>query len=67
MQRPDSVVTFGVEARKWLSRLAGGAETIDGLSRATTTGGATARVGAPSALITDCDNPHGLYSRLKRI
>lgn len=46
MGRPDSIAKYGDEARKWLSRLAGGAETIDGLSRDATTGGRTIRVGA---------------------
>lgn len=43
MSRPDSIGAFGVEFRKWLSRLAGGAETIEGLSSATSTGGSQMR------------------------
>jgi hypothetical protein len=31
--RPDTITKYGDEARKWLSRVAGGAETIDGLTK----------------------------------
>ncbi len=57
--RPDSIGVFGAEARKWLSRLAGGAETIDGLSRETSTGGAVARIGAPASRIFDREDTSG--------
>lgn len=56
MQRPDSIASFGTEARKWLSRVAGTAETIDGLSRATTTGGAQVRISGPTEQTFDRSN-----------
>lgn len=39
MGRPQTIEDFGILARQWLSRLAGGAETIDELDRATSSGG----------------------------
>lgn len=66
MGRPDEVGTWGVEYRKWLSRLATGNETIDALSNAAPTGGAISRVSAPASLVFDRDNPDNRYNARDR-
>jgi hypothetical protein len=68
MSRPDEIAKYGDAARTWLSRLAGGAETIDGLSRATSTGGTQLRISAPEENVFDrCNTSQRFNSRDPRL
>lgn len=62
MGRPDEIGTWGLEYRKWLSRLATGNETIDALSNIGTTGGFQGRISAPTENVFDRDNASGGYA-----
>lgn len=56
MGRPSSIDDWGKNARMWLSRLAGGAETIDGLAREGTGGGTVSHFRRNSEDVFDRNN-----------